>query len=89
MGNIGSNLYKYIEKNKVKLFHLTGTFPIVKYISAKNPKKKRLIKFNKDQWINNPFDILKKDIDVLIELIGGSEGIAKKLVMKALSKKNM
>ena len=60
----------------------------MKYISAKNLNKKRLIKIPKFKWIKNPLDLpLRKEVDVIIELIGGSEGIAKKLVFSALRNK--
>ena len=62
--------------------------PIVKYVSAKNKKRKRNIKINKNQWLNNYLDATKiKDIDLIVELIGGSEGPAKKLVINALKNK--
>ena len=87
-GNIGSYFYKTLEKNKRKILTKTGKIPFVKYISAKNINKKRRIKIPKSKWIKNPLSIpLKKDIDVLFELIGGSEGMAKKLVFSALKNK--
>ena len=39
-GNIGSYFYKSIEKNKKNIQVKTGRLPIIKYISAKNLKKK-------------------------------------------------
>ena len=36
-------------------------------------------------WIKNPLALVKKDdVDIIIELVGGSEGVAKKLVFAAL-----
>ena len=87
-GNIGSYFYKTLEKNKKKILTKTGKMPFVKYISAKNINKKRKIKIPKSKWVKNPLMIpLKKDIDVLFELIGGSEGMAKKIVFAALKNK--
>ena len=58
--------------------------PVVKYVSAKNKNKKRIIK-TKNLWLENYLDATKqKDVDLIIELIGGSEGAAKKLVFNAL-----
>ena len=58
------------------------------YISAKNKKKKRNIKIKKKQWVNNFSEIInKKNVDIVIELIGGAEGAAKKLVFGALKNK--
>ena len=88
LGNIGSYLYKIIKKNENAIKFKTGVTPVIKYVSAKNIHKKRKIKIPKSKWIKNPLNlILKKDIDIIIELIGGSEGIAKKLVFSALKNK--
>ena len=36
-------------------------------------------------WLNDPLKTTKnKDVDIIVELIGGSEGIAKKLVFESL-----
>ena len=78
-GNIGSYFYKILEKNKKTIATKTGKIPIVKYISAKNLNKKRNVKIPKSKWFKNPIHLTsKKNIDVIVELIGGSDGIAKK-----------
>ena len=87
-GNIGSYFYKILEKNKTNILTKTGKLPFVKYISAKNINKKRSIKIPKSKWIKNPLNIASmKDVDIIFEFIGGSEGIAKKLVFSALKNK--
>ena len=84
-GNIGSYFYKVIEKSKKNISIKTGKIPFVKYISVKNFKKKRKIKIPKSKLVKNPLTLtLKKDIDIIVELIGGSDGVAKKLVFNAL-----
>jgi homoserine dehydrogenase len=88
LGNIGCYLFKYLNDNKKILTEKNNCTPIVKYVSAKNKKKKRNIKIKKNQWLNNYLDSTKlKDVDLIIELIGGSEGAAKKLVFSALRNK--
>ena len=85
LGNIGSYLYKYLEKNKRILSEKNNCIPNVLYVSAKNKKRKRNFVIPKKKWLNNYLDSTKKnDIDLVIELIGGSEGPAKKLVFNAL-----
>ena len=87
-GNIGSYFYKILQKNKINISAKTGKVPIVKYICAKNINKKRLVKIPKSKWINNPINLSSmNDVDVIVELIGGSEGMAKKLVFSALRNK--
>ena len=87
-GNIGSYFYKVLEKNKINISIKTGKMPLIKYISARNINKKRLIKIPMSKWIYNPLKLpLMNDVDVIVELIGGSEGVAKKLVFSALKNK--
>ena len=87
-GNIGSYFYKVLQKNKINISIKTGKIPLIKYICAKNINKKRLIKIPKSKWIKNPLILSSmKDVDIIIELIGGSDGMAKKLVFSALRNK--
>ena len=88
LGNIGSNLYKYLNKNKNILSKKNNCTPVVKYVSAKNKNKKRDIKISKNKWLPYFSDAPKnKDIDIIVELIGGAEGPAKNLVFNALKNK--
>ncbi len=88
LGNIGSYFYNYLKKNKNIIFNKTNVSPIIKYISARSFSKKRTIKVPKSLWLKNYLDATKsKDIDIIVELIGGAEGAAKKLVFAALKNK--
>jgi homoserine dehydrogenase len=88
LGNIGSYLFKYLNDNKKILTEKNNCLPIIKYVGVKNLKKKRNIKINKSQLLKNYLDATKmKDVDLIIELIGGAEGAAKKLVFNALKNK--
>ena len=85
LGNIGTYLYKYLKKNKKILSKKNNCIPNVTHISAKNKNKNRGFKINKKIWLNNYLDATKiKNVDLIIELIGGAEGPAKKLVFSAL-----
>ena len=87
-GNIGSYFFKTVNSNKKKIASKTGKIPVIKYISTKSLNKKRKINLPKNKWIRNPIHLTnKKDVDVIVELVGGSEGIAKKLVLNALKNK--
>ena len=88
LGNIGSYLYKYLNDNRKILKKKNNCLPVIKYVSAKNKKRKRNIIIRKNQWLNNYLDATKfKEVDLIVELIGGSEGPAKKLVFNALKNK--
>ena len=88
LGNIGSYLFNYLNKNKKILSKKNNCIPNVLFVSAKNKKRKRKIKIKKKLWLKNYLDATKdKNVDLIIELIGGSEGAAKKLVFNALKNK--
>ena len=88
LGNIGSYLYKYLNKNKKIISKKNNCIPNITYISAKNKNRKRNFKINKKIWLNNYLNATKnKNVDLIVELIGGAEGPAKKLVFEALKNK--
>ena len=88
LGNIGSYLYKYLNQNKKIISKKNNCIPNITYISAKNKSRKRNFKINKKIWLKNYLDATKnKNVDLIVELIGGAEGPAKKLVFEALKNK--
>ena len=88
LGNIGSYLFRYLNENKRILTEKNNCIPVISFVSAKDKKRKRNIKIKKNQWLNNYLEATKhKDVDLVIELIGGAEGAAKKLVFNALKNK--
>jgi len=91
LGNIGSYFYNYLRKNKNIIFNKTNIVPNILYVSAKSFKKKRNFSIPKKIWLKNFLSATKnKNVDIVIELIGGAEGPAKRLVFEALeNKKNV
>ncbi len=88
LGNIGSYLFNYLNKNKKLISNKNNANFNLAYVSVKNRNKKRNFKIKKNQLIKNYIDLpKKKDVDIIIELIGGAEGAAKKLVFSALKNK--
>ena len=88
LGNIGGYLFKYLQKNKSILSKKNNCIPNLVYVSAKNKSKYRGFKISKDKWLKDYLDAtINKNVDLIIELIGGAEGPAKKLVFNALKNK--
>ena len=85
LGTVGSGLIEIIQKNnniyksKYNLdFSING-------ISAKNRKKKRNINIKNYKWFNDPIKMTElSDIDIIVELVGGSDGLALKIAEKSL-----
>ncbi|AEA81596.1 homoserine dehydrogenase [Candidatus Pelagibacter sp. IMCC9063] len=85
LGNIGLEVYKNLTKNKKNILEKTGFKINISHISVKNPRKKRGISLPKKLFVTSPLDLVKlENVDIIVELIGGSDGMAKKLVFAAL-----
>lgn len=88
LGNIGLEVYKNLKKNSVDIQKKTGFKINILKVSARNLKKKRIVKIPKKLWEKNPINIIKnKQIHIVVELIGGAEGIAKKVVFDSIKNK--
>ncbi len=88
LGNIGLEVYKNLNINKNIIQKRTGFKLNILKVSAKNLKKKRNIKIPKNLWEKNPLSLAKnKKIDIIVELVGGSSGIAKKIVFQSIINK--
>ena len=88
LGNIGSRLYKEIISKKKDIGLKTNTNIKIVAISAKSINKKRIFKVRRKIFYKNPLDITKNSkVDIVIELIGKSDGISKKVVESALKNK--
>ncbi|SVD02398.1 uncharacterized protein METZ01_LOCUS355252, partial [marine metagenome] len=88
LGNIGSRLYKEIISKKKDIGLKTNTNINIVAISAKNINKKRTFIVRKNIFFKNPLDVTKNSkVDIVIELIGSSDGISKKVVESALKNK--
>ena len=83
VGNVGNEVINQLMNHADygKSFLITG-------ISYKNNKKKRSDLFKKIKFFPNAINLAKsKNVDLVIELIGGSTGIAKDVCFNALSNK--
>ena len=88
LGQIGNYFYNEINTKKKEIELKTGKSIRIVAISAKNKNKKRKFKIKKNIFYKNPIDIFKeKKVNILIESVGLSDGISKKVVELALKNK--
>ena len=88
LGQIGNYLLNELNTKKKEIELITGKRINVVAVSAKNLKKKRKFKVNKNIFFKNPLDIFKLNkVDILFEAIGMSDGISKRVVETALRNK--
>jgi homoserine dehydrogenase len=82
LGTVGGGLLKLIERQAE--LRLPGKLEVVA-VSARNKNRNRGVDISKFQWFDDPVELaLSKDIDVVVELVGGSDGPAKRTVEAAL-----
>ena len=86
LGTVGAETYRIItEESDFLKARSSANFNVVA-VSAKSRDKKRDVDLTGTEWITDCRDIADIDnIDVVIELVGGSEGVAKDLVEKAIT----
>jgi len=88
LGQIGNFLLNELNLKKKEIEIKTGKKINIAAISAKNINKKRKFKIDKKIFFKNPLEIFKrKNIDIIFEAIGLSDGISKKVVETALKNK--
>ena len=87
LGTVGAETYRIITEESDFLKARSSANFNVMAVSAKSKDKKRDVDLTGVEWIADCRDIADIDnIDVVIELVGGSEGVAKELVEKSIAK---
>lgn len=85
LGTVGGGVIKILEKQSGLIEKRCGKKITVKAISARNKNKDRGINTDGIKWYENAVDLASdKDIDVVVELIGGDSGAAYELCKKSL-----
>jgi homoserine dehydrogenase len=86
LGTVGAGVVKLLAEHG-RLLALRGGRPLkVVAVSARSKSKKRDIDLTGLRWEKDPMALATApDIDVVVELIGGSGGVARRLVQKALA----
>ena len=86
LGTVGSGVIKMLSKNATLLSARAGRQIIVSAVSARSRSKERGVDLSGIDWEDSPVALAKRDdVDVLVELMGGSEGPAKDATLAAIS----
>ncbi|MEJ2015948.1 MAG: homoserine dehydrogenase [Limibacillus sp.] len=86
LGTVGTGLIELIEAQGDLIEQRSGRRLKVVAVSARDRSKDRGVSLEGMTWHDDPLDLVDDDaVDLVVELIGGSEGVAKTLVEKALS----
>jgi homoserine dehydrogenase len=85
LGTVGGGVVKALAAREEELSRRAGRKLEIVGVSARDKAKAR--GFTLTGWTDDPLSLAKGDADVVVELIGGEEGIARQLVETALANK--
>ena len=83
LGTVGGGVIKALTARQAMLAAQAGRALEISAVSARDPKKQRA--FQAGQFVADPVQLASGDADVVVELIGGEEGVARQLVEAALA----
>lgn len=83
LGTVGGGVVKALAARQGELSERAGRPLLLTAVSARDRKKAR--GFDLPGWSDDPLALAKGDADLVVELIGGDEGIARQLVETALA----
>lgn len=86
LGTVGASTVQIIERHKQLLALRAGQEIEIVAVSARSRTHERIVPIDHYRWYDDPTEMAEaEDIDLIVELIGGSDGIAKTMVEKALA----
>ncbi len=87
LGHVGSEVVRTLYRQRELIEQRTGRPIRIAAVSARQRSKTRhLPELEQLQWVDDPLQLCDlPEVDVIVEVIGGAEGIARQLVEKALS----
>ena len=85
LGSVGQGVVKILNDNISLIKKKTNAKISIIGVSAKNKNKQREVQIDTYQWYDNPISLaVSEDADIIIELIGGEDGVALDVVENAI-----
>lgn len=85
LGTVGTGVVRIVQRHGDLLAERAGRSIEIVAVSARDRGKARGVDFSRYEWVDDPRNLAgRNDIDAVVELIGGSEGVAKALVENSL-----
>ncbi|MDX1975063.1 MAG: homoserine dehydrogenase [Rickettsiales bacterium] len=85
LGTVGGGTLKILHHYAPILAERCGRPIDIVAISSRDRNKNRGVDISRMRWVENPLQLAQDDdVDVIVETIGGAEGVARELVEKAL-----
>ena len=85
VGTVGAGVVRVLADRRDQLARHAGRELVVTAVSARDRAKRRLPAIAALPWVDDPLSLARSDADVVVELMGGEEGVPFELVRSALS----
>ncbi len=86
LGTVGGGTLRLLETHAAQIAARGGRAIRVVAVSARDRKRDRGVNLSGVAWHDSPIELAgRQDVDVVVELIGGSDGPAKKLIEAAIA----
>ncbi|WP_420348518.1 homoserine dehydrogenase [Pelagibius sp.] len=86
LGTVGAGTLQLLERNASAIAARSGRGVRVAAVCARDRSRDRGIDLSAQQWFDDPVVMAREaEVDVVVELIGGAEGVARETVEAALS----
>lgn len=87
LGTVGVGVIRIIQNQAERLEMRTGKKIVITAVSARSKGKDRGVDLSAYAWEDDPVSLAKRDdVDLFVELMGGSEGAAKNAIEAAIAK---
>lgn len=86
LGTVGAGVVRLIETNAALIARRAGRPIRIAAVSARDRSKDRGVDLSRYEWVDDPADMTQRaDVDVVVEMVGGSDGPALALARKAIA----
>jgi homoserine dehydrogenase len=85
LGTVGAGTVALLEADPARLAERAGRPIVITRVSARDRYRERRVALGRYAWADDPMELASSnDVDVVVELLGGSDGIALELTLEAL-----
>jgi homoserine dehydrogenase len=87
LGTVGAGVLALLASESQQIGIRSGRLPQVTAVSARDRKRNRGVDLSQAQWFDDPVAMAgEADAEIVVELIGGSDGVAKAVVERAIAR---
>src|SRR5271155_508077 len=84
LGTVGGGVVKVLTARRAEIAARAGREIECVLVAARDARKKRAVQIGNIVWTDDSASLAESDVDVVVELIGGEDGVARTLVESSL-----